>query len=228
MIMRLLKQVDGGGDGGGELYHEMNNFLQTLPHGYIEYDLAHEVILGEEKVFLRCVEKVEAFLPYIDNWLTCDGFKVKAFEKNREEVLGLCLKWIKSEEIYTVRFGVVNLMRYFLKDGYFFPGILDEVRDVAEKWSGDGEGGENNARGEGNFKREIIAGELEQKGYYVKMACAWFLAEALVRQWDDAVGLIEQKKLPWWIHNKTISKACDSRRIKKEDKEYLKSFRINK
>lgn len=61
--------------------------------------------------------------------------------------------------------------------------------------------------------------------YYVRMMIAWYYAEALIRQWDSTIGLITGRRLDVWTHNKTITKACESRRITDEQKRYLVTLR---
>ena len=66
----------------------------------------------------------------------------------------------------------------------------------------------------------------ENDDYYVKMMQAWYFATALAKQWGNAIVYLEQKKLKIWVHNKTIQKAIESRRISAENKKYLKALKI--
>ena len=100
-----------------------------------------------------------------------------------------------------------------------------KVRDVAEKWSGDGEGGENNARGERNFKRDIITGELEQKGYYVKMAVAWMLSMCFVKYYEETKSFMRVADLDDFTYNKAIQKARESLRLSAEQKAELAAMK---
>ena len=61
--------------------------------------------------------------------------------------------------------------------------------------------------------------------YYLKMMVAWYFATALAKRWDDAIYYLENNKLDTWIHNKTITKACESFRITDEQKEYLRKLK---
>ena len=67
---------------------------------------------------------------------------------------------------------------------------------------------------------------IENDDYYVKMMQAWYFATALAKQWGNAIVYLEQKKLKIWVHNKTIQKAIESRRISAENKKYLKALKI--
>ena len=95
-----------------------NTFLATLPHRYFEENQLHAFLVEQIKDFDRCVLAVEAFLPFIDNWATCDCFSPAAFKKAPDKLLPHIEKWLTSSHIYTVRYGVVILMRYFLDERF--------------------------------------------------------------------------------------------------------------
>ncbi|MCR5016013.1 MAG: DNA alkylation repair protein [Ruminococcus sp.] len=97
---------------------DIGDFLAILPHRYFEEDQLHSFIISEEKDFSRCMELTEAFLPYIDNWATCDQLSPKVFAKHNSELLPYIDIWLVSEHTYTVRFAVGALMRYFLGDDF--------------------------------------------------------------------------------------------------------------
>ena len=105
-------------------------FLQELPHTYYEENNLHGALLGllykDVESFLQEVEK---FLPYIDNWATCDMMGPKVFKKNLPLVYEHVKKWIASRNIYTVRFGVVTLLGYFLEEA-FLPEMLELVAGI--------------------------------------------------------------------------------------------------
>ena len=67
--------------------------------------------------------------------------------------------------------------------------------------------------------------EIRSDEYYIKMMQAWFFATALAKQWEEAVKIIEEHKLDTWTHRKAIQKSCESYRITKEQKEYLKALK---
>lgn len=103
-------------------------FLSSLPHRYFEENNLHAFILDNIKDYGDCLDKVNAFLPYVDNWATCDQMSPKAF-KNKPQLLDSIKLWINSEHVYTVRFGIGMLMRYFL-DEKFSPEYLDLVAAI--------------------------------------------------------------------------------------------------
>lgn len=99
-------------------------FLKQLPHTYYDENILHALLIAEIKDYDVCMEAVEAFLPYIDNWAVCDGLSPKVFGKHKAELLEKIRLWIPSEHIYTCRFGIGMLMRWFL-DEDFQPGYLE-------------------------------------------------------------------------------------------------------
>jgi 3-methyladenine DNA glycosylase AlkD len=91
-------------------------FTETLPHFYYEENNLHMMLLIEMRDFSACLEKVETFLPYIDNWATCDFTSPKCFQSHKEELLPHIYQWLDSAHPYTVRYGIGTLMRLFLDE----------------------------------------------------------------------------------------------------------------
>ena len=108
---------------------DVDDFLADLPHKYFDENQLHAFILSEIKDFDECIGKLESFLPFVDNWATCDQMSPKCFKKNHEKLLPYLNKWIKSDDIYTVRFAIVTLMSHFLDDD-FDEGYLKLVSDI--------------------------------------------------------------------------------------------------
>ena len=108
---------------------EAEVFLQQLPHYYYEENNLHMMLITGIKDYPKCMEEVQRFLPYIDNWATCDFPEPKCFCKNKEAVLIEVKEWIKSSETYTIRYGTGMLMRLFL-DEDFSPEYLEMVAGV--------------------------------------------------------------------------------------------------
>lgn len=170
-------------------------FLSDLPHKYFEENQLHAFVVSGIKDFGLCVAELERFLPFIDNWATCDQCSPACFKKNRAALLPLIKSWIKSERVYTVRFAIVNLMRHFL-DQDFKPEFLK------------------------------MAAAVKSDEYYIKMAVAWYFAEALAKQWDAALPYIKAKRLEAWTHNKAIQKALESFKVSDERKELLAGMKV--
>lgn len=105
--------------GKGKLGEEAAGaFLDELPHVYYEENNLHAFLIEEIGDYKECVERLEAFLPYVDNWATCDMMRPKCFGKHKEELLDQIEKWIGSEHLYTIRFGIEMLMVYFLEENF--------------------------------------------------------------------------------------------------------------
>lgn len=103
-------------------------FIKELPHCYYEENNLHMMLITGIKDYDRCISEIERFLPYIDNWATCDFPAPKCFENHKEDLLPVIKRWIASSETYTIRYGIGMLMRLYL-DADFDP---EYVRIVAE------------------------------------------------------------------------------------------------
>lgn len=95
-----------------------DKFLSALPHTYFEENQIHAFVLSGIRDFDICVNMVDKFLPYVDNWATCDQLIPKVFVKNADKLMPYIKKWIKSNHIYTVRFAVGLLMRFYLGENF--------------------------------------------------------------------------------------------------------------
>lgn len=173
---------------------EADLFMQELPHRYYEENNMHMMIASWIKDYEKCLAQVKRFLPYVNNWATCDLLAPKAFAKHKDELLLEIGSWIASDETYTIRYGIGMLMTFYL-DEDFRPEYLKMAADV------------------------------ESEEYYVNMMIAWYFATALAKQWDATIPYLKERKLPEWVHRKTIQKAIESYRITPEQKVYLKTLR---
>lgn len=104
-------------------------FLLKLPHSCFEENQIHSFILERGKDFSDTIAKVEKFLPYIDNWATCDQLRPNVFRKHHQELLPYISCWIISEHPYTVRYAIGMLMVHYL-DKDFHPSYLEMVASV--------------------------------------------------------------------------------------------------
>ena len=109
-LRKLAKQLRGSSDGEA--------FLKALPHEFFEENNLHAFLLCETKDFERCVQAVEEFLPYVDNWATCDQLRPKAFARNKQALLPYIRSWLDSDREYTRRFGIGMLMSHFLDEDF--------------------------------------------------------------------------------------------------------------
>ena len=174
---------------------EAREFLATLPHEYHEENNLHAFLIAEIKDFEVCICDLEKFLPYVDNWATCDGMSPTVFAKNRLKLLSKAFEWLASSHTYTVRYGMLMLMKHFLGE-HFRTEYADAVANI------------------------------KSEEYYIKMMQAWYFATALAENYDDVLPYLTGKRLPEWVHNKTIQKAIESRRISEETKAYLRTLKV--
>lgn len=107
-------------------------FRKQLPHRYFEENQIHAFSLEREKNFDTAISQVEAFLPYIDNWATCDQLRPKSFARNKGKLLPHIRTWLASRDVYTVRFAMGMLMVHYLDDG-FRPEYLSWVAENQEE-----------------------------------------------------------------------------------------------
>ena len=104
-------------------------FMQTLPHEYYEENNLHGFLIEGMKDYDKCIVCLDAFLPYVDNWATCDLISPKVFKKHKDELLVKIKEWMASDRVYTIRFGMEMLMTHFL-DEDFKPEYLGMAADV--------------------------------------------------------------------------------------------------
>lgn len=97
---------------------DKERFLTSLPHSYFEENQVHAFIISNMKDFDQCICCLEAFLPYVDNWATCDQMSPVSFKKNKNRLLPFVRQWLESGHVYTVRFGVKILMSHFLDSDF--------------------------------------------------------------------------------------------------------------
>ncbi len=93
-------------------------FLKTLPHNYYEENNLHAFFIEDIKDYDRCITEINRFLPFVDNWATCDSLRPKCFKKNTDKLICEIDKWLKSEHTYTVRFAIEMLMVHFLDNDF--------------------------------------------------------------------------------------------------------------
>lgn len=174
---------------------EKEDFLQQLPHNYYEENNLHGLIIMESKDYGSCIGELERFLPYIDNWATCDMLRPKILTKHLPELLEKIYQWLASEDTYIVRLAIGFLMSFYLDDGTYQREYLAKVAEVSSK------------------------------EYYVRMMVAWYFATALAKQYQDALPYMQKGRMEEWTRRKAIQKALESRRVSPEHKEYLRSLR---
>ncbi len=118
LLRQFAKELYKAGDNGA--------FLAALPHRYYEENNLHGFLLCEGKDYAATVRAVDAFLPFVDNWATCDSLSPKVFRKHRAELKADIDRWMASDKVYTVRFGIEMAMSHFL-DEEFDPTFLEKA-----------------------------------------------------------------------------------------------------
>lgn len=188
---------------------EGNDFLNSLPHNYYEENLVHAFILSNKKCsYEEKKEHIIKFLPYINNWGICDGFSsaLKSFFKSPRQSYDFVLSLTKSPHPFTVRFGLVCLINYYICEEY-----IDTILSLCVELS----------------KRDaILPIAYASDEYYIDMAIAWLMSFCLIKEYDKSIFVIKNSLLSKRIHNKSIQKSLESYQISQEKKNYLRSLKI--
>ncbi|MDE5792216.1 MAG: DNA alkylation repair protein [Oscillospiraceae bacterium] len=108
---------------------KVSAFFKALPHQYFEENQLHAFLISEMKDYDKAIAELTRFLPYVDNWATCDQLRPKIFRKYSDRLIEEVRKWIVSDKMYTIRFGIGMLMRWYL-DEYFKLEYLNLVAEV--------------------------------------------------------------------------------------------------
>jgi len=98
--------------------NKYKEFLNNLPHKYFDENQLHAFLISEIKDYEECITYINKFLPYIDNWATCDQMSPKIFRNNTDKLISQIKVWISSKDTYTIRFGIGMLMHYYLDDNF--------------------------------------------------------------------------------------------------------------
>lgn len=108
---------------------DIGEFLACLPHASFEENQLHAFVISLGKDYEHCVAEVNRFLPYVDNWATCDQMSPKVFRKHLPELLYEITTWIASEHTYTVRFAIKMLMDHYLENAFDlrYPDLVSAV-----------------------------------------------------------------------------------------------------
>lgn len=185
-LRALAKEIRGA---------EREAFLDTLPHRCYEENLLHAILLCGEGDYRRCLDRVSAFLPFVDNWAACDTLVPRCFARHREELLPVIREWIASGKEFTVRFGVDMLMHFYLGEGYS-PEVLS-----------------------------LAASACSDQYYVNMMVAWFFATALIDHYEEVLPYLRADSALSEWVRRKAITKANESFRIPDEKKLFLKSLR---
>lgn len=98
--------------------NEHKDFLNSLPHKYYDENILHSILISEIKDYDECIKYIDEFLPYVNNWAVCDTMSPKAFKNKHERLMNDILRWVDSDQTYTIRFGLKMLMAHFLGNDF--------------------------------------------------------------------------------------------------------------
>lgn len=200
-LRKIAKQLRKRGDAG--------DFLRALPHRLFDENQVHAFAIGLERDYDTAVAELDRFLPFVDNWATCDQLSVKVLAAQPERTLQKAREWLASPRCYTIRFGIGVLMQLYLDD-LFQPGFLALVAGARMPSPHDEPASEADV-------------------YYVDMMRAWYFAEALVKQEDASMPYFERTGgdalLDEWTRRKAIQKAIESLRVPDALKDRLRTLR---
>ena len=179
----------------------VREFMASLPHRYYEENNVHGCLIAGCRDFETCIAQLTEFLPYIDNWATCDLLEPKIFAKHRSQLLPHIEGWLATGHTYTVRFGMKMLMDFYLDDAFLakYPPMVASVRS------------------DEYYVNMMIA-------WYFATALAkqW---DGVIGYFEEPGGE-GRPVLEKWTHNKAIQKAIESYRITDEQKAYLRTLKI--
>ena len=174
-----------------------NFFLDSLPHFYHEENCLHAeiIMLAFRNDFNRTIDETERFLPYIDNWATCDCFAPKIFKRNISELKKHVNNWLSSQHNFTIRFGITTCI-HFLLDKDFDSSLHQKICNISN---------------DEYYVNMAIA-------WYISIALIKQYSTTIPL-------LEKKQIESTWVHNKAIQKACESLRIPNQQKEYLKTLK---
>jgi predicted GIY-YIG superfamily endonuclease/3-methyladenine DNA glycosylase AlkD len=210
------------------LTKEAKAYLAALPHASFEEMQVHSFMIASLKNYDELIEQYEQFIPHIDNWATCDQLATAPLMQDPTVAYNQALKWLKSTDPYTVRYGILVLMRHFL-DELFKPELFDIVTQARQN-TGFAEGIVNSSTTESNGVHDATPSAPTPPSpiYYMNMAHAWFLAEAFAKQPKATsewyTHALASGKLDTWTARKAKQKAIESRKVSPAIKAKLKEI----
>lgn len=108
---------------------EREALLSGLPHTYYEENMLHAFLINDICDFDLCMQLLDDFLPYVDNWAVCDGLRPKCLKNHRQALLPSIRKWLRSQHPYTIRFAIEMLMVHYLDEDFdeTYPKMVSEI-----------------------------------------------------------------------------------------------------
>lgn len=174
-------------------------FLEKYKCEFYEEKMIYGLVIGYMKADFGCrLKYLDKFVPMIDNWAICDSCcaTYKFTNKNLDEMFKYLQKYIKSKSEFEVRFAVIMLMDYYIKDNKY----IDDV-----------------------FK---IYDNIKLDKYYVKMAIAWAISVAFIKNEEKTRNYLNNNSLDKFTFNKALQKIIESNVVSKETKEEMRNMKI--
>lgn len=208
-------------------------FLALPEHEYYEENNLHGLLINGMKEFEECTSALDAFLPRVDNWATCDLLKPRSF---RKEVGGRGRRGLSGQsnesgdDVKISKadgFGVGTEARADIDEDRLLPHVRRWLASKHVYTCRFGVGVLMNYYLDEAFEPRFLewVGAIRSEEYYVNMGIAWYFATALAKQWEEAVKWMEEERLTEWVLRKTVQKARESYRVSEERKEYLKKLK---
>ena len=209
-------------------------FLALPEHEYYEENNLHGLLINGMKDFEECTSALDAFLPLVDNWATCDLLKLGSFKREvggrgrrglsgQSGESGADVKSSKADGL-----GVGTEAKTDIDEDRLLPHVRRWLASEHVYTCRFGVGVLMNYYLDEAFEPRFLewVGAIRSEEYYVNMGIAWYFATALAKQWEEAMKWVEEGKLGTWVHNKSIQKAVESYRVSEERKEYLRKLKI--
>ncbi|WP_339256876.1 DNA alkylation repair protein [Paenibacillus sp. FSL R5-0713] len=187
-LRKIAKQIAAG---------DWRTYLETADDEYFEEVMLQAMVIGHVQADLdELLKAIEAFVPKIDNWSVCDSFcaGLKYTKVHSEPVWAFLQPYLRSEQEYEIRFGVVMLLNFYLDERY-----IDRVL--------------------------IALDRIRHEAYYVKMAVAWAISMAYVKQPEVTMRYLNHNTLDDFTYNKALQKITESYRVDPESKQIIRSMK---
>lgn len=109
---------------------ETDTFL-TFPDEFYEVTFLKCALAGA-LAYDEFIKRVDCVVPLLDNWATCDTFGAPCVKRHKKEFLPFIEKYLKSDKEFTVRYGLVMLLRYYMDEEHL-PLIFKSVKELTKK-----------------------------------------------------------------------------------------------
>lgn len=192
-VRKIAKQIAAG---------NWRAYLDTAEDEYFEEVMLQGMVIGHVQAELdELLTRISTFVPKIDNWSVCDSFcaGLKYTKVHQEAMWNFIQPYLKSDQEYEIRFGVVMLLNFYLEEPYIYQvlPLLDQIKHEA---------------------------------YYVKMAVAWAISIAYVKQPEATMPFLRHNTLDDFTYNKALQKITESYRVTPEDKQVIRGMKrkVNK